>query len=40
MFYGELEGESDRLAENNPLKCETYYLQFGENLLIQQKREW
>lgn len=29
MFYGELEGESDRLAENNPLKCETYYLQFG-----------
>lgn len=28
-FYGELEGESDRLANNDPKECETYYLQFG-----------
>lgn len=27
--YGLLEGESDFLAENDPRKCETYYLQFG-----------
>lgn len=27
--YGLLEAESDVLAENDPIKCETYYLQFG-----------
>ncbi len=27
--YGLLEGEHDYLAENDPQKCETYYLQFG-----------
>lgn len=27
--YGLLEGESDFLAENDPVRCETYYLQFG-----------
>lgn len=30
--YGLLEAESDVLAENDPIKCETYYLQFkGES---------
>lgn len=29
MYYGELEAESERLAENDPKKCETFYLQFG-----------
>ncbi len=29
MNYGLLEGESDFLAEKDPKKCETYYLQFG-----------
>ena len=27
--YGLLEGEHDYLAENDPQKCATYYLQFG-----------
>lgn len=27
--YGTLEGEGDFLAENDPKKCRTYYLQFG-----------
>lgn len=27
--YGKLEAESEFLAENDPKKCETYYLQFG-----------
>ncbi|WP_353956626.1 histidine phosphatase family protein [Allocoprobacillus halotolerans] len=27
--YGLLEGEPDYLAENDPQKCATYYLQFG-----------
>lgn len=27
--YGLLEGEQDYLAENDPQKCATYYLQFG-----------
>lgn len=27
--YGILEGENDYLAENDPQKCKTYYLQFG-----------
>lgn len=39
MFYGELEGESERLAENDPKKCETYYLQFnGESSNDTRKR--
>jgi Fructose-2,6-bisphosphatase len=29
MFYGELEGESERLNCKTPKECETYYLQFG-----------
>ncbi len=29
MFYGQLEGESERLSCNDPKECETYYLQFG-----------
>ncbi len=29
MNYGRLEAESDFLAEKDPGKCETYYLQFG-----------
>ena len=29
MFYGELEAESERLASNDPVECETYYLRFG-----------
>ena len=29
MFYGELEGESERLNCATPKECETYYLQFG-----------
>ncbi len=29
MFYGELEGESERLNCLTPKECETYYLQFG-----------
>lgn len=29
MFYGELEGESERLNCRTPKECETYYLQFG-----------
>lgn len=29
MFYGELEGESERLNCQTPKECETYYLQFG-----------
>ena len=29
MFYGQLEGESERLSCNGPKACETYYLQFG-----------
>ena len=28
-FYGALEGQPDYLAEKDPKKCETYYLQFG-----------
>lgn len=28
-FYGDLEGENERLAQSDPKKCETYYLQFG-----------
>lgn len=28
-YYGLLESENDFLAENDPKKCETYYLQFG-----------
>lgn len=32
MFYGELEGESERLNCETPKECETYYLQFhGES---------
>lgn len=29
MYYGQLEGESERLSCNDPKGCETYYLQFG-----------
>ena len=29
MFYGQLEGESERLNCLTPKECETYYLQFG-----------
>ncbi|MCI8887649.1 MAG: histidine phosphatase family protein [Hungatella sp.] len=29
MFYGELEGESERLNCKTPEECVTYYLQFG-----------
>ncbi len=29
MFYGELEAESERLASNDAVECETYYLRFG-----------
>ena len=29
MFYGELEGESERLNCDDPEGCKTYYLQFG-----------
>lgn len=29
MFYGELEGESERLNCRTPEECVTYYLQFG-----------
>ena len=29
MFYGELEGESERLNCQTPEECITYYLQFG-----------
>ena len=29
MFYGQLEGESERLSCNDPKTCESYYLQFG-----------
>lgn len=29
VFYGELEGESERLAQRDPKLCETYYLQFN-----------
>lgn len=29
MFYGELEGESERLNCKTPEECRTYYLQFG-----------
>ena len=29
MFYGELEGESERLNCETPEECVTYYLQFG-----------
>lgn len=29
MYYGELEGESERLNCATPKECETYYLQFG-----------
>ena len=29
MFYGELEGESERLNCDDPEECKTYYLQFG-----------
>ena len=31
--YGLLEGEHDYLAENDPQKCATYYLQFVVNLM-------
>ena len=32
MYYGELEGESERLNCKTPKECETYYLQFhGES---------
>lgn len=32
MFYGQLEGESERLNCETPKECETYYLQFqGES---------
>lgn len=29
MFYGELEGESERLGSSDAKECETYYLRFG-----------
>lgn len=29
MYYGQLEGESERLNCRTPKECETYYLQFG-----------
>ena len=29
MNYGALEAHPEYLAENDPVKCETYYLQFG-----------
>ena len=29
MFYGELDGESERLACDDPLGCRTYYVPFG-----------
>lgn len=29
MYYGKLEGESERLNCATPKECETYYLQFG-----------
>lgn len=29
MYYGLLEGESERFACSDPVGCETYYLQFG-----------
>lgn len=38
-FYGDLEGFPDYLAENDPQKCETYYLQFkGESSNTTKKR--
>lgn len=39
MNYGTLEAHPEYLAENNPVKCETYYLQFhGESSLTTRKR--
>lgn len=39
MFYGELEGESERLNCQTPQECETYYLQFhGESSLTVRER--
>lgn len=39
MNYGELEAHPEYLAENDPIKCETYYLQFnGESSLTVRKR--
>lgn len=39
MNYGSLEGHPEYLAENDPKKCETYYLQFhGESSLTVRER--
>lgn len=42
MFYGELEGESERLNCKTPQECETYYLQFGgesSNTVLKRMKE-
>lgn len=39
MNYGALEAHPEYLAENDPIKCETYYLQFnGESSLTVRER--
>ncbi len=39
MNYGALEAHPEYLAENDPVKCETYYLQFGgESSLTVRER--
>lgn len=39
MNYGSLEAHPEYLAENDPVKCETYYLQFnGESSLTVRER--
>lgn len=39
MNYGLLEGQDESLGQNDPIKCETYYLQFnGESSLTTRKR--